>query len=211
MEKIKKHIFGTCFLVPAAAGLYWVITACFFHVHASLVELAAGVLSFSAALMLRKEKPAGLLLSSASCMLFFLYFMDIRLYGQMWLQVFYVALNMVSLFAWREKRGGVRIKPSLLPRALQVGMPAIFVSFVAGCVAAGMDAVGVMDFASVLLLAVAPVLLIRKKLEYWLVSGANNLLSIALFWMTGSYVVLVLNAAAFVNAVAAIRRWRKEL
>jgi nicotinamide mononucleotide transporter len=161
--------------------------------------------------MLRKEKPAGLLLGSASCMLFFLYFMDIRLYGQMWLQVFYAALNMVSLFVWLGKKGGAALGPSLLPPALRAAIPAVFVLFVAGCVAAGMGAVAVMDFASVLLLAVAPALLMLKKLEYWLVSGANNLLSVALFWMTGSYVVLVLNAAAFVNAVAAMRQWRKKL
>jgi nicotinamide mononucleotide transporter len=58
----------------------------------------------------------------------------------------------------------------------------------------------------------AQYLLGRKIIEsWWLWLGPVNLLSIALFYAAGAYVVMALYCAFFIHAVVALRDWNNEM
>jgi nicotinamide mononucleotide transporter len=154
-----------------------------------------------------------------SSVAFGLFFAQIGLPGQQWLNLGYFLV--IQLFAWpywafggsaRTQLPVTRLSSHgrLLTLAVLVFLGVIIYRaidmLVPGSLYPMLDAVVVA--ASI----TAQYLLGRKVLEsWWLWLGPVNLLSIALFYVAGAYLVMALYVAFFIHAVFALRTWKREI
>ncbi len=153
-----------------------------------------------------------------SSIAFGFFFKEIGLPGQQWLNWGYFLI--IQLWAWpywvfgganktelKVSRLGLKGK-LLMGVSILVGTAVVYTLidyFSPGSVYPILDAVVVA--ASV----TAQYLLGRKVIEsWWLWLGPVNLLSIALFFAAGAYVVMALYVAFFIHAVFALRTWYRE-
>lgn len=149
------------------------------------------------------------------CVLFAVLFFRSQLYADTLLQAFFIATSAAGWWQWR-RRGAATPLP--VTRAA-LGLIAVSIG-AAGAVAAGYgyllwrftDAYA--PFADSLILAlsvVAQLLLMYRKYDAWWFWLAVNTLSVTLFSFRGLWVTAVLYSAFWVNALVALKRWRRCL
>ncbi len=154
-----------------------------------------------------------------SSITFGLFFAQIGLPGQQWLNLGYFLV--IQIFAWPYWAfgGGARAKLPVTRLSHKGLMFTLFVLIFLTIVIFRMIDVLVpgslyplVDAVVVAASITAQYLLGRKVLEsWWLWLGPVNLLSIVLFFAAGAYVVMALYIAFFVHAIIAMRTWKREL
>jgi nicotinamide mononucleotide transporter len=153
-----------------------------------------------------------------SSVAFGFFFAEIALPGQQWLNWGYFLV--IQLWAWPYwvfgGKGRTTLKVSQLSPRGRV-LVAVFLTVGTYAVYRLIDLLvpgslyPVLDALVVTASVTAQYLLGRKIIEsWWLWLGPVNLLSIALFYAAGAYVVMALYVAFFVHAVVALRDWYKE-
>ncbi|MEY2665534.1 MAG: hypothetical protein RLZZ480_639 [Candidatus Parcubacteria bacterium] len=153
-----------------------------------------------------------------SSVAFGFFFKEIGLPGQQWLNWGYFLA--IQLWAWPYwVFGGANLTELKVTRLSVVGKVLTVLAVAVGTVAIykliGYFAPGslypVLDALVVAASVTAQYLLGRKVIEsWWLWLGPVNLLSIALFFAAGAYVVMALYVAFFIHAIFALREWYVE-
>jgi nicotinamide mononucleotide transporter len=153
-----------------------------------------------------------------SSIAFGFFFKEIGLPGQQWLNWGYFLV--IQLWAWPYwVFGGANLtelkvtRLSVFGRFL-TGATVVFGTFgiykIIGYISPG-SLYPVLDSLVVAASITAQYLLGRKVIEsWWLWLGPVNLISIALFYAAGAYVVTALYVAFFIHAVFALRDWHRE-
>ena len=147
------------------------------------------------------------------------FFAQIGLMGQQWLNLGYFLI--IQIYAWPYWAfGGKNATELPVTRLTGAGRFWTSVALVAGIglvysvisLIAPDSHYPILDATVVSSSVVAQWLLGRKKIESWyLWLGPVNVLSIALFLLSGAYVVMALYIAFLIHAVFAIRSWRQTL
>ena len=147
------------------------------------------------------------------CVLFAYVFFTAKLYADVTLQMFFITTGIVGWWRWVHGVQGVELPVRHSPRAL-IGW-----SFVAGIVvtiAYGWllsqftDAYApFLDSTILAFSVVGQLLLIERRVETWWFWLLVNTIAVPLYAARGLYVTAVLYAAFWVNAIVALRRWRK--
>lgn len=150
------------------------------------------------------------------CVLFAALFALSRLYADLTLQMFFIATSLLGWWQWRHHRGKIEPRPitRAAPREFVIALPLA----AAAALAYGWllhrftDAYAPFLDSLVLALSVAAQwLLMRRKLETWLLWFAVNTLAVPLFasrdlWLTAFFYTLF-----WLNAPLGFLRWRREL
>ena len=153
-----------------------------------------------------------------SSIAFGFFFAQIGLPGQQWLNWGYFLV--IQLWAWPywvfggESRTELKVSRLTVGGRVLAGAAVIVGTYVIyrliGYIAPG-SLYPVLDALVVAASVTAQYLLGRKKVEsWWLWLGPVNLLSIALFYAAGAYVVMALYVAFFIHAGIALRDWYEE-
>lgn len=150
----------------------------------------------------------------ASVALFALVFFEAKLYSDVLLQVFYVALQ---AYGWHHWLYGAATRNALRPRALAVRQywhVLLLVVVVAGVLGTVMrtltDAsLPFLDATATGMSLVAQWLQARKLIESWLLFLVANALFIGIYAAKGLYITIVLYCVISVMAVAGFVAWRR--
>jgi len=139
------------------------------------------------------------------------YFMLINLPGQIVLCGFAITMNVAALYSWLipSKETNKIIRPTFL-RPLHL---VVIILAVAGAAAIGAMTRGIIGALDLLVMTAAIIgilLLVRKKTEAWAMYIASDTTGIALFWLTGSYLMLATMFIYLYTDIAAFFRWRRE-
>ncbi|KAA9333707.1 nicotinamide riboside transporter PnuC [Adhaeribacter soli] len=156
--------------------------------------------------------PVGLL----SVIVYTIFFFQIKLYADMWLQVFYIG---ASLYGWYEWLHGGKNKSELhvstLPsrgRLLAVLTGGILTLVLGFLFQTYTDAhYPVLDSALAAYSLVGQFLLTRKKIENWILWFVVDVAYVGLYWVKGAYLTAFLYFIFLGLAVQGFVLWRKEL
>lgn len=150
------------------------------------------------------------------CALFAVVFFRVRLYADVTLQLFFIATCIAGW--WRWLRGGPRHGALPVRRA---GARMLAAAAVAGAVvtvgyawmlARFTDAVWPLPDSAVLAFSVlGQLLLMARRIENWWFWLVVNTIAVPLYASRGLGVTAVLYAAFWLNAVVALRHWRRQL
>lgn len=147
---------------------------------------------------------------------YFVFFYQIRLYADMWLQVFFLASNLYGWYEWRY--GGKNHSALAVSRLRPLHL--------AGVLAAGVLFSGLMGFyfqsftnASYPLLdsalaafsILAQVLLTRKKIENWVIWFVVDIFYVGLYYQKQAYVTSGLYFVFLILAAQGFLEWRRSL
>lgn len=189
-------------------------------------EFAPGPLDFVASAtglacvwLIRKQNLLNYPLGIISVISFGLYFAEINLMGQAWLQLaYYLPIQFYGWYAWvrgGENRSALKVsRLGTLGRALAVAAVIVGTSLAETFLQSfHQDAILVRWDASIVAASVvAQSLLSHKKVENWLLWILPvNVSGIALYTVSGAYMVAALYVIFLVNAVLGAREWLAEL
>lgn len=147
------------------------------------------------------------------CLLFARLFYDAQLYADFTLQFFLVATSVVGWWRWRRHEPGPvsdvaegQAWKLWLAGAVGVACAAAY----GAALAARTDAYAPIPDALVMMFSViAQVLLMRRRTESWWFWIIVNSIAVPLFASRGLYLTSVLYAGFLLNAVLALRHWRR--
>ena len=147
-----------------------------------------------------------------------LFFMEIGLPGQQWLQwAYFLPVQVWAWYHWVNGRKGTNELPvtrlSNYGRVLWITVIAVMtiVIIYAIDVFSPGSQYPVLDATVVAASVVAQYLMGLKKMECWILwLGPVNMLSITLFFLAGAYVLTALYIAFFVHALFGVYGWHKE-
>lgn len=151
---------------------------------------------------------------SVAC--YFVFFYQIRLYADMWLQVFFLGANIYGWYEWLYGGKNHAELPVTRLSSLQ-----IFLVLLSGVVASGLIGLYFMSFtnASYPLLdsvlaafsVVAQILLTRKKIENWVIWFILDIGYVGLYWQKEAYLTAGLYFIFLLIAAKGFLDWRKTL
>jgi len=158
----------------------------------------------------KREKLMGPFLNLVGSAIFMVYFLSIGLYGMFLSQVFFASLALATLFSWHRRNPVTHktLKPSFAPKSIIILLVLIFVTAgIVGYVMRG--TIGLLDYAVMAGGITGQFLLMRKKIQVWPVWITCDILSVPMYAMTGSW-LLVARCPAFMTInTTAFFRWRK--
>jgi len=192
-----------------AALLVWVAVLSLFGIYSPPIEILGIALLGTAMILVRKQSIYGWCFSVAAGVLLVVYFLNIGLWGQVWLRVFTVLHALTSISFWR--RGEGKMKKELRPSWLAPWQRALLV-FCWGAIAtvASFGSLkSVLDWVTMSGSIAGSLLLIKKKRETWYIWVVAEAIRFPLFVISGSYMNLFFSGFSLWNNVAAIRQWRK--
>ena len=144
--------------------------------------------------------------------LFGVLFFNNQLYADSTLQVFFLITGVLGWIGWNAKN-----EPTLkITNTPKNEIVTYFVSAILVAVAYGMllhkftDAYApFVDSAVLTLSVVGQLMLMRKRVETWLVWVAVNTISVPLFWSRELYMTSILYGFFWVNAIVSYYQWKK--
>jgi nicotinamide mononucleotide transporter len=151
----------------------------------------------------------------ANAVFFFLLFLRERLYGDMALQVLFMAMCLLGWYRWlfggegHSRLGVTRITRTGAVAYMATGIAATAV-FTPYLRSVG-DASPLLDALTTVLSVEAQYLMTRKVIEHWLVWMAADVIYIWLYMERGLYPTSVLYVVFFAMCVAGWRDWRLDM
>jgi nicotinamide mononucleotide transporter len=151
----------------------------------------------------------------ANAVFFFLLFLRARLYGDMALQVLFMAICVLGWYRWLF--GGEGHSRLGVTRITRTGAVAYTVAAVAATAAftpylrSINDAAPLLDALTTVLSVEAQYLMTRKVIEHWLVWMAADVIYIWLYAERGLYLTSLLYVVFFAMCVAGWRDWRLDM
>jgi|GEM_PF-5749388 len=172
------------------------------------IELLAGGFNLIGMVLTRRQNPSGLLYNIATCSLFFIHFLSIRIYGQAALQIYFITMNSITWRRWTGRSKGVDVRyPTFLPWGARFAIAGGASALLGGMLLFGLRKLYTLDYTNVALNLLNQLLLMNKKVEFWAISLATNFFAILLFWTTKSYVAMSLCIVSFTNSTLALPVW----
>ncbi|MDR0449424.1 MAG: nicotinamide mononucleotide transporter [Rickettsiales bacterium] len=175
------------------------------------LEFFSALVSVAARPLLKRESPAGIVLSIIANIAFLFYFAGMGLLGLVALNVVFLTLNSIALYFWLVPDPKTKriIRPTFINPLWWPGIIILAGAVVAvGAVMNGL--VGALDYFAFAGGAVGLFLLTRKKIDCWAALMATSMTNAALFWLTGSYVMLAATFIFAYNDITAFMLWRRE-
>jgi nicotinamide mononucleotide transporter len=180
------------------------------------LEIAANALNAAAILLAGRNSIHTWWTGIAGCALFGLLFLEVRLYADATLQIFFIATSLAGWWAWLRggprgeglpiRRAGAR----LMGWALAAGAA---VTFGYGWLLARFtDAAWPVPDSAVLAFSVlGQLLMMARRVETWWCWLVVNAIAVPLYASRGLLVTAILYAGFWLNALVALRHWRRRL
>lgn len=153
-------------------------------------------------------------LVSVAC--YFIFFYQIRLYADMWLQMFFLVSN---LYGWYEWLYGGKNHSELPVTRLSLSQQGLVL--LAGAAASGLMGLyfksftnasyPLLDSALAAFSVVAQILLTRKKIENWVIWFIVDIAYVGMYWNKAAYVTAVLYFIFLIIAIQGFRDWKKTM
>lgn len=177
------------------------------------LEVAANIAVAGSILLAGRNNIHTWWLGMLGCALFALLFHHSQLYADVVLQLFFIGISALGWWQWRKPRqGSVLPITGLSPRWLWM----LLVLGIAGSLGYGAllhwltDAwLPYMDSAVLAFSVIAQLLMMRRKLQSWWFWLLVNTIAVPLYASRGLHLTAVLYAVFWVNALVALRHWRK--
>ena len=151
-----------------------------------------------------------------SVVFYFVFFYQIRLYADMWLQVFFFGANLYGWYEWLY--GGKN--HSELPVSTLTPVQRLLV-LVLGLVASGLMGLyfksftnasyPLLDSALAAFSILAQLLLTRKKLENWLIWFVVDIFYVGLYWQKEAYLTAGLYFIFLIIAAQGFLAWKRSM
>jgi nicotinamide mononucleotide transporter len=179
------------------------------------VEIAGFVTGALAVWLAVRQNPWNWPLGVANAAFFLVLFWQARLYGDMTLQLLFIALCLLGWYRWLfGGEGHTRLRVSRITRreilAYSVAGIAATAVFTPYLRSVG-DASPLLDALTTVLSIEAQYLMTRKVIEHWLVWMAADILYIYLYTSQQLYLTAVLYVVFFAMCVAGWRDWQRSL
>lgn len=178
------------------------------------LELAANVFNAASIVLAGRRSLHTWWTGIAGCALFALVFFRARLYADVTLQIFFIGSSLVGWWNWRRRRGDAPLRPVrrtpgraraalfLLGAAAALGYGALLHHFT--------DAYApVLDSVVLAFSVIGQLLLVDRRVESWWCWLLVNAIAVPLYFSRDLHLTAVLYAGFFVNAVIALRAWRR--
>lgn len=147
---------------------------------------------------------------------YFVFFYQIRLYADMWLQVFFLASNLYGWYEWLYGGRNHSVLPVTRLRPLHIaGL------LLAGAVASGLMGLyfqsftkasyPLLDSALAAFSILAQVLLTRKKIENWVIWFVVDIFYVGLYYQKQAYLTSGLYFIFLILAVQGFLAWKRSL
>lgn len=182
----------------------------------SPLEIAANGLNAAAIVLAGRNSVHTWWTGIAGCALFAVLFVDVRLYADATLQVFFIATSLYGWWAWLRggpRGGGLPIRRAgarLMAWAVAAGA-AVTVGY-AALLARFTDAAWPLPDSAVLAFSVlGQLLLMARRIENWWCWLLVNSIAVPLYASRGLMITAVLYAGFWLNAIVALRHWRRQL
>ncbi|MFN5166294.1 MAG: nicotinamide riboside transporter PnuC [Pseudomonadota bacterium] len=181
------------------------------------LELAAFGLSLAMVAANIRVRPVAWPLAMAAALLYALLFADARLYGQVALQLFFVAVSAWGWWQWLHGRGtdgGALVVHRLAPRARLAALAGTAAAWPLLALARARGTASPVPWADALATTASvtgQLLLGRKAIENWPVWLAVNLFSVALFASRQLWLTALLYALFAALSVVGWRAWCARL
>lgn len=157
------------------------------------------------------------------CILYGVLFYDAKLYADVTLQAFFVVTGIVGWYSWASVQGGTIFSKWFKP-SVEISRVSVrsFIAMVLGAIVVALgygfilysftDAVSpAVDSLVLTFSVVAQLLLMRRKLETWVLWIAVNTLAVPLFYSRELYMTSILYAIYWCHAWYALSQWVKEV
>jgi nicotinamide mononucleotide transporter len=184
-------------------------------VTALLLESAGFVTGALAVWLAVRQNPWNWPFGVANAVCFFLLFLQARLYGDMALQVLFMAICLLGWYRWlfggeghsRLRVTRITTSGALIYTAAGVVATAIFTPYLRSV----NDASPLLDALTTVLSIEAQYLMTRKVIEHWLIWMAADVLYIWLYAERGLYLTSGLYVVFFAMCVAGWRDWQRDM
>lgn len=179
----------------------------------NLIEIAASAFNAASVFLAGRNSIHMWWTTILNCALFAYVFFQAKLYADVTLQVFFITTGVIGWWRWVRGTQGADLPVRHSPRSLVVWsvLAGIAVTLAYGWLLYRFtDAYA--PFVDSLVLAfsvVGQLLLIDRRVETWWCWLLVNTIAVPLYASRGLYVTAVLYAAFWVNAIVALRHWRK--
>ncbi len=149
-----------------------------------------------------------------SCVLFAIMFDLIKLYGDMYLQFFFIILAIQGWYWWLkggEKRTELKVSRAgpidwiIVAIGITLGVPLLM------WILTGRGSAPFWDALTTAGSVVAQILMNRKKIETWFLWITVDIIYVPLYWHKDYRLTSVLYAVFLIMCIAGLRDWRKEL
>lgn len=214
MNKIKKFIGQNkyIFLMLAIAAAYVAVLRHAFGITAAWLEIVGvgfAIIEFD---LFRREKSSAFVFNIIKCVLLAMWFLSINLYGQVAFRAVFAVLNLAGLLIWlfpKTTLNKKRLSPSWLPRKISV--PLYLVVFAFGLIMMFYsNIITTMDWVVVAFGTIGNLLIAIKKTDSWGLWLASDLIGLPLFFLTGSWMYLLMTVFMLCLEVSALRTWGKR-
>jgi len=147
------------------------------------------------------------------CLLFAALFVQVKLYADATLQLFFIVTSAIGLYNWTTRPAAPALPVTrTAPRSLVlvvVAGSAVTLGY-AALLAAFTDAAAPIPDSAVLAFSVAAqLLLMRRRIETWWFWLLVNTIAVPLYFSRDLVLTAALYAAFWVNALVALRHWRR--
>lgn len=177
------------------------------------LEIAANVAAAASILLAGRNSVHGWWLSLIAGALLALLFLHARLYGQVALQGFFIVVGALGWWQWLRGDGGAPLPITRMPKRAWPWLALLVVVAVPGqgwLLAHYTDGhAPYADAAMLVLSMIGQLMMMRRKLECWWVWLLVNSIAVPLYYSGGLYVTTLLYVGFWINAVVALRHWRR--
>lgn len=183
--------------------------------HTSWLEMVSFALALVMVILNIRQSPWAWLFSIASAALYVVVFYDSKLYGDMSLQFFFIAVSLWGWYQWLfggVSHHGVQVS-HLTPQGWLYFALAWLVGFIAIAAFLRLFTDTDVPYIDAFLTAgslVGQLLLSRKKLENWYIWIVIDLIYIGLYWYKELYLTALLFALFAVMAAIGLQVWKKS-
>lgn len=180
------------------------------------LEIAANVFNAAAILLAGRNSIHTWWTGIVGCALFGLLFLEVRLYADATLQIFFIATSLYGWWAWL--RGGPRGEGLPVRRAgarlmgWAVAAGAAVTLGYGWLLARFTDAAWPLPDSAVLAFSVlGQLLMMARRVETWWCWLVVNAIAVPLYTSRGLLITAILYAGFWLNALVALRHWRRRL
>jgi len=177
------------------------------------LEIAANVAAATSIVLAGRNSVHGWWMSIIAGLLFAVVFLQARLYGQVALQGFFIAVGVLGWWQWLRGQQGA---PLPITRVRGGAWPWLAAVVVAGTWGYGWmlarhtdGQAPYVDAAVLSLSIVGQLLMVRRKLECWWVWLLVNTIAVPLYYIGGLQLTALLYVGYWINALIALRHWRR--
>jgi nicotinamide mononucleotide transporter len=180
---------------------------------AHALELAANLLNAASILVAGRNSIHTWWLGILGCLLFTRVFLGARLYADATLQLFFVITSVLGWWRWRARAAQpeVPIRTTSVRHLALMGAAGVVVALGYGWLLHRFTDAYAPTLDSVILVGsvLGQLLLVARRTESWWCWLLVNTLAVPLYTARGLYVTAALYVVFWVNAVIALRRWRR--